>query len=137
MTPNTNSVIVAAIFDAVGWYEAADWFGGIVSPRSQLWTEAVLAQEKVEFGTNVLIHKTLIEYPVPLSKTIDSNIPKKLWTVPWSHLFMENDSPVYDKSLHHEQIFLINCIKSLNRKELNQNLKTALLILIAMQRFLI
>lgn len=101
-----NSVMGPAIFDAVEWYEAANWFGVIVSPKSQLWIESVLSKYDKEYGKNEALYPTLVLHEVPLSHFSNPSTEKKLWTVPWPHMFFLKDFPFGSKSLAPRENFL-------------------------------
>jgi len=85
-----NTVLGPAIFDAHDWYESANWFGIIFSPKAQLWIEAVFeTQHRKKKKTQIddliegELEKTILLYDVPLSHPFDSQDTKKFLTIGW------------------------------------------------------
>jgi hypothetical protein len=86
-----NTVLGPAIFDANEWYEIANWFGVIITPKSQLFIDSLLERsnaisngEKVKTKLSDVINTLLISYEVPLSKSPNNlTTTKKFKTVGW------------------------------------------------------
>jgi len=81
-----NTVLGPAIFDANNWYESADWFGVIISPKSQLWFDAIFENDKNKTDDKVMnrfLENFLVHYDVPLSHPKGQQTTEKLWSVGW------------------------------------------------------
>jgi hypothetical protein len=85
-----SSILGPAIFDASDWYEAANWCGVIVTPKSQLWIDSVFEREKrlSEHSTFFsLLDNLIYKYNVPMSISKNSQttneINKEFYVVGW------------------------------------------------------
>jgi hypothetical protein len=81
----TNTILGPAIFDANEWYNSADWFGIIFSPKSQLWLESTMESSKLENEKTVedFIKNNVVFYEVPLVTPDKSVRTKKFWVSAW------------------------------------------------------
>lgn len=86
-----NVVLGPAVFDAHDWYESADWFGVIFSPKIQLWLESALEIEKRKesHDTISLFEYGIVQYDVPLTHR-EKEKEKKFWVIAWpAHYYDE------------------------------------------------
>jgi hypothetical protein len=79
-----NTALGPAIFDANNWYNSADWFGIIITPKSQLLFESAIERAKKIKNKNLSHLKQLVvPYDVPLSRPINDKKSKTLYTIGW------------------------------------------------------
>ncbi len=95
-----NTVLGPALFDANDWYESADWFGIIFSPKAQLWVESVLEENsrksKHKESAGLGLQEFLVPYDVPLSHCSGSKNSKRFLTIGWPE--------AYDKTGEYEKM---------------------------------
>jgi len=88
-----NTVLGPAIFDAHDWYESTNWFGIILSPKSQLWVESIVEEKKrrskKKFDKD--IEKILVYYNVPLAHCPSTQNTKEFLTVAWPWGYFSDD----------------------------------------------
>jgi hypothetical protein len=78
-----TTVLGPAIADAAAWYEAAEWFGVILTPKSQLYCISLIERSRNnENPNNVSFEDYFVNYPVPLKTG-----PKNLWAISWPYDF--------------------------------------------------
>jgi hypothetical protein len=86
-----DTVLGPAIFDAHDWYDVANWFGIIFSPKSQLWLESIFEEEKsknaVAESLEKEFFKMLVRYDVPLVHVSNIPNPKEFWVIAWPCLY--------------------------------------------------
>ncbi len=94
-----NTVLGPALFDANDWYESADWFGIIFSPKAQIWVESVLEEKKRRSKhkqtAGLGLQEFLVPYDVPLSHHSGSQTSKKFLTIGWPETY--NKSAEFEK----------------------------------------
>ena len=84
-----TTVLGPAIFDAHEWYESANWFGVIFSPKSKLWVDSVIEEEKRKprYNSSEIslknLEKELVLYDVPLSHSSTGENTKKFLSIAW------------------------------------------------------
>lgn len=82
-----NTVLGPALFDAHDWYESADWFGIIFSPKAQLWAETIMEENKRKSKNNQAagdgLNEFLVPYDVPLSRGSGLQTSKRFLVVGW------------------------------------------------------
>lgn len=86
-----NVVLGPAVFDAHDWYESADWFGIILSPKIQLWLESALETEKRKESHDAIFffEYGIVQYDVPLTHR-EKEKEKKFWVIAWpAHYYDE------------------------------------------------
>ena len=87
---NENIVLGPAIFDAHDWYESADWFGIIYSPKSRLWIDSEIEKEKLEKKDDSLLglfELSTVKYKVPLVRNRNEIPTKEFWAIAWPSFY--------------------------------------------------
>ncbi|AGB03383.1 immunoglobulin domain-containing family protein [Methanoregula formicica] len=98
---NNRTILGPAIFDASSWYNSADWFGIIFSPKTHFWLGALSEGMKKSIDDALLIPMWkvhIFEYPVPLTRHAGSNSTNQIFSVVgWPYFFYyhqdKNTSP--------------------------------------------
>jgi len=84
-----NTVLGPAVFDAHDWYESANWFGVILTPKTQLLLESLFEKEnrktkdKSDEELEQQLSRLLVRYEVPLSHCASMQNTKEFWSVAW------------------------------------------------------
>lgn len=87
-----NTILGPAIFDAHDWYESANWFGIIFTPKTQIWIESILEREKSRENIQTTEYLKLFSeivhlYDVPISSNSKIELTKRFWTVGWPYWY--------------------------------------------------
>jgi hypothetical protein len=81
------TVLGPAIADAAKWYEAADWFGVILSPSCQMRLISLIESAKLDpFMKCITFEQWFIQYPVPFKDGI-----KNFWVISWPYNLWATD----------------------------------------------
>jgi hypothetical protein len=103
-----NTVLGPALFDANDWYESADWFGIIVSPKGQLWVELVLEEYKRKSKhpqtAGLGLQEFLVPYDVPLSYCSGSQTTKRFLTIGWPETYDKTGEYKNTNETHRENL---------------------------------
>ena len=82
-----STVLGPAIADAAAWYEAAEWFGVILTPKSQLYCISLIERARNnQDPNNVSFEDCFVNYSVPLK-----NGSKCLWAISWPYDFFAQE----------------------------------------------
>jgi hypothetical protein len=107
-----NTILGPAIFDAHDWYEAADWFGVIISPKTKLWLDVVYgAAKRSKERSLAMFEKNIVYYNVPLVPRERDHPKKEFFTVAWPRKYWdipESQNEIFQKAglpFEHKEFF--------------------------------
>lgn len=89
-----NIILGDAVFDANEWYNKADWFGIIFTPKSQSFIDSVLTSEKLKSDESLqrsllyLNTSLILPYNVPLNHRKKNNKDCTFYTILWPLTFV-------------------------------------------------
>jgi hypothetical protein len=88
---NNKTILGPAIFDASSWYNSADWFGIVFSPKTHFWLVGLSEGMKKSIDDALLIpmwKANIFEYPVHLTRHAGSNSSTQTFSVVgWPYFF--------------------------------------------------
>jgi tetratricopeptide (TPR) repeat protein len=84
-----NTILGSGMFDANDWYNKADWFGVIFTPKSRIFVESVInslkdsKDESIQKHIQFISQFLTIPYEVPIKKAVTHQKNKNFLTVTW------------------------------------------------------
>jgi hypothetical protein len=81
-----NTALGPAIFDANNWYNSADWFGIIFTPKSQLFIESAINNfQRIKNEKSNFLLRVAIPYDVPLTHAKNDKKIKTFLAINWPY----------------------------------------------------
>jgi len=75
------TILGPAIADAARWYEVADWFGVILTPKCQMRLISLIESAKLDpVKKNITFEQWFVQYAVPLK-----DAKKDFWVISWPY----------------------------------------------------
>lgn len=88
---NNKTILGPAIFDANSWYNSADWFGVIFSPKTRIWLSSHREMKEVKDHPDWIpyLNMFICDYCVPLTEHAGfDNHFKEFSVVAWPGIFL-------------------------------------------------